>query len=71
MQEIAVDDARNTIAQITAVPVAKSAHTLLILICLLTFLLGVCCVGCGIGKPPELTVDQWEALYRRTKSRGD
>jgi hypothetical protein len=71
MAEIASDDARNTIAQMAAVLAPKSAHQLLLLLGLLACLLGVCGVGCGIGTPPALTLDQWEAQYRRTRSTGE
>jgi hypothetical protein len=30
-------------------------------ICLLSFLLSVGGIGCGIGKPPVMTLEQWQA----------
>ena len=43
-----------------------------VLLCLtLLFLLSVCCVGCGIGRPPVKTLDQWQAEQERVRSRGD
>ena len=71
MTDPALDDARSTSAQMAAVLAPKSAYTLLLSIGLLSCLLSVCCVGCGMGKPPALTLDQWEAQYRRTRSTGE
>jgi hypothetical protein len=71
MMDTALSCARGMIAQMAAVLAAKSARKLLIVICLLSFLLSVCGVGCGIGKPPALTLDQWDAQYRRTRSTGE
>jgi hypothetical protein len=42
----------------------------LVFIGLLSFLLSVCCMGCGVSRPPALTLDQWEALDRSTRSSG-
>jgi hypothetical protein len=43
-----------------------------LLLCLtLSFLLSVCCVGCGTGRPPVKTLDQWQAEEERVRSRGD
>jgi hypothetical protein len=36
---------------------------------LLSFLLSVCCTGCGIGRPPVMTLEQWQADRNRTLSR--
>jgi hypothetical protein len=30
-------------------------------LCLLAFLLGVGGIGCGISKPPVMTLEQWQA----------
>jgi hypothetical protein len=38
--------------------------------CLLSFLLSVCCTGCGIGKPPVWTLEQWQAEDNRVRSSG-
>jgi hypothetical protein len=38
---------------------------------ILSFLLSVCCVGCGTGRPPVKTLDQWQAEIERVRSRGD
>ena len=38
-------------------------------VCLLGFLLGVCGIGCGIGKPPVMTLEQWRAEDERVRSR--
>jgi hypothetical protein len=37
--------------------------------CLLCVLLSVCGVGCGIGKPPVKTLEQWQAEADRVRSR--
>jgi hypothetical protein len=63
--------ALSTVAQCAAALAAKSVERLFICICLLSFLLSVCCIGCGVGRPPALTLDQWEALDRRTRSTGE
>jgi hypothetical protein len=36
---------------------------------LLVLLVSVCCSGCGIGKPPVMTLEQWEAESQRVRSR--
>jgi hypothetical protein len=38
---------------------------------ILSFLLSVCCVGCGIGQPPVKTLDQWQADAKRFEPKGD
>jgi hypothetical protein len=38
---------------------------------LLSFLLSVCCVGCGIGRPPVWTLEQRQADRNRTLSTGE
>jgi hypothetical protein len=35
---------------------------------LLSLVVSVCCSGCGIGKPPVMTLEQWEAQYNRVRS---
>lgn len=35
---------------------------------LLSLLLSVCCIGCGIGKPPVMTLEQWEAEDNSVRS---
>ena len=35
--------------------------------CLLSCLLSVCCIGCGIGKPPVMTLEQWQAEYNSVR----
>ena len=43
-----------------------------LLLCLtLACFLSVCCVGCGIGRPPVKTLGQWQAEEERVRSRGD
>jgi hypothetical protein len=43
-----------------------------LLLCLtFSFLLSVCCVGCGIGQPPVKTLDQWQAEEKHFQSTGD
>jgi hypothetical protein len=43
-----------------------------LLLCLtLSFLLSVCCVSCGLGRPPVKTLEQWQAEEERVRSRGD
>jgi hypothetical protein len=37
----------------------------------LSFLLSVCGVGCGTGRPPVKTLEQWQAEEERVRSRGD
>jgi hypothetical protein len=37
----------------------------------LSFLLSVCCVGCGAGRPPVKTLEQWQAEIERVRSRSD
>ena len=49
----------------------KRVAKLITCICLLSFLLSVCCSGCGIGRPPVWTLEQWEADRNRTRSRSD
>jgi hypothetical protein len=49
----------------------KRAAKLITCICLLSFLLSVGCIGCGIGKPPVWTLEQWRANRNRTLSSGD
>ena len=39
----------------------KRVARLITCICLLSFLLSVCCIGCGIGRPPVMTLEQWQA----------
>jgi hypothetical protein len=39
--------------------------------CLLAFLPSVCGIGCGIGKPPVMTLEQWQAQDARLRSSGD
>ncbi len=48
----------------------KRIARLITCICLLSFL-SVCCIGCGISKPPVKTLQQWQADRNRTLSRGD
>jgi hypothetical protein len=36
---------------------------------LLSFVVGVCGVGCGMGKPPVMTLEQWRAEDERVRSR--
>jgi hypothetical protein len=33
---------------------------------LLSLLVSVCCSGCGIGRPPVMTLEQWEVQYTRS-----
>jgi hypothetical protein len=40
-------------------------------LCLLWWLVSLCCSGCGIGKPPVKTLEQWEAQRNRVRSSGD
>ena len=47
----------------------KRMARLITFMCLLGFLLGVCGIGCGIGKPPVMTLDQWQAEDDRVRSR--
>jgi hypothetical protein len=49
----------------------KRAAKLITCICLLSFLLSVGCIGCGIGKPPLWTLEQWQADRNRTRSMSD
>jgi hypothetical protein len=49
----------------------KRVAKLITCMCLLSFLLSVCGIGCGIGKPPVKTLEQWRADRSRTLSRGD
>ena len=70
MTDTALSYVRRTIAQMAAGLAAKSAHKRLLVIGLLSCLLSVCCLGCGIGRPPVLTLDQWEEQDRRTRSTG-
>jgi hypothetical protein len=70
MMDTALDDACSTTARRAVVLAAKSAHKRLIVIGLLACLLSACCIGCGIGRPPALTLEQWEAQYRSTRSTG-
>jgi hypothetical protein len=49
----------------------KRVAKLITCICLLSFLLSVSGIGCGIGKPPVKTLEQWRADRSRTLSRGD
>jgi hypothetical protein len=39
----------------------KRVTQLIACMCLLAFLLGVGGIGCGIGKPPVMTLEQWQA----------
>ena len=71
MTQPAWDDARGMMALSATMWADKSVPTLLLVISLLACLLGVGCVGCGIAQPPVLTLDQWEAPYQRTRSRGE
>jgi hypothetical protein len=70
MTDIAVSSVRRTIAQMAAGLAARSAQRRLLVIGLLACLLSVCCLGCGMGRPPVLTLDQWEEQDRRTRSTG-
>jgi hypothetical protein len=36
---------------------------------LLSLLVSVCCSACGMGKPPVMTLAQWEAERNRSLSR--
>ena len=36
--------------------------------CFLLLLVGVGGSGCGIGQPPVMTLEQWEAQYNRVRS---
>jgi hypothetical protein len=49
----------------------KRVARLITWICLLSFLLSVCCLGCGIGKPPVMTLEQWQAQDDRVRSSGN
>jgi hypothetical protein len=49
----------------------KHVVRLIACICLLSFLLSVCCTGCGIGRPPVMTLEQWQADRNRTRSTSD
>jgi len=49
----------------------KRAAKLIACIRLLCYLLSVGGTGCGIGKPPGKTLEQWRANRNRTLSRGD
>jgi hypothetical protein len=43
-----------------------------LLLCLiLSLLLSVCAVGCGVSQPPVKTLDQWQAERERVRSRSD
>jgi hypothetical protein len=42
----------------------KSVARLITVICLLSLLLSVGCIGCANGRPPALTLEQWEASRR-------
>jgi hypothetical protein len=48
--------------------VDKRVARLITFICLLCCLLSVCCVGCGISKPPVMTLDQWQAEDNSVRS---
>ena len=48
---------------------AKRVARLITGICLLAFLLSVWCTGCGINRPPVMTLEQWQADRNRTLSR--
>ena len=48
----------------------KRVARLITCMCLLAFLLGVGCTGCGIGKPPVMTLEQWEAEDDSVRSTG-
>jgi hypothetical protein len=37
----------------------------------LLFLLSVCRIGCGIGRPPVMTLEQWQAEDDSVRSGGD
>jgi hypothetical protein len=47
----------------------KRIARLITCIGLLALLVSVCCSGCGIGKPPVMTLEQWEAGRNRVRSR--
>jgi uncharacterized membrane protein YfcA len=47
----------------------KHMARLITFMCLFGFLLGVCGVGCGMGKPPVMTLEQWRAEDERVRSR--
>jgi hypothetical protein len=49
----------------------KRVARLITCIALLALLLSVCCSGCGIGKPPVMTLEQWEAERNRVRSSSD
>ena len=49
----------------------KRVARLIACIYLLSFLLSVCCIGCGIGKPPVMTLEQWQAEEDSVRSSGD
>ena len=70
MTDIAVSSVRRTLAQRAAGLAATSAQKRLLVIGLLACLLSACGIGCGIGRPPVLTLDQWEEQDRRTRSTG-
>jgi hypothetical protein len=46
----------------------KRMARLIIGMCLLVLLLSVGGSGCGIGQPPVMTLEQWEAQYNRVRS---
>ena len=46
----------------------KRVARLITCICLLAFLLSVCCTGCGIGRPPVKTLEQWQAEINSVRS---
>jgi hypothetical protein len=49
--------------------VNKRVARLIASIYLLSFLLSVGCTGCGIGRPPVMTLEQWQAEDDRVRSR--
>jgi len=38
---------------------------------LLALLLSVCCSGCGIGRPPVMTLEQWQAQDNQVRSSAE
>jgi hypothetical protein len=46
----------------------KRVAKLITCMCLLAFLLGVGCTGCGIGRPPVMTLEQWQAADDSVRS---
>ena len=49
----------------------KRVARLITYIGLLALLVSVCGSGCGIGKPPVMTLEQWETERNRVRSSSD